>query len=96
MAPETIAFSCAGLPSSAISCVGLSSCEPPHNTSYTFSAPSNDRYAPPIMSRGVMSQGTNWLRISATGRMKTSLLRSEPMAIFKMTGSSRSARKPWT
>src|SRR5690349_21091795 len=48
------------------------------------------------MRIGVSSHGRNWLSSSATGRMMSSLLRSEPMVIFLIIGSSRSAVTPWT
>jgi hypothetical protein len=64
--------------------------------SHSFSAPSKHRYAPPTIRIGVSSQSTNSLRISAAGRMKSSLFRSEPIAIRLITGSSRSGWKPWT
>ena len=40
------------------------------------------------------SHGTNWLSSSAAGRMNSSLLRREPIAIRLMIGSSRSAVMP--
>ncbi len=48
------------------------------------------------MRIGVSSHGTNWLSSSAAGRMKSSLLRSEPTAIFLMIGSSRCGSTPCT
>ena len=42
------------------------------------------------------SPGRNWLSSSAIGRMMTSLLRSEPIVIRLIIGSSRSAVTPWT
>ena len=48
------------------------------------------------MRVGVMIHGTNWLSSSTAGRMKTSLLRIDPMAIFLIIGSSRDAVKPST
>ena len=45
---------------------------------------------------GVSSYGGNSLSSSAAGRMKSSLLRSEPMAIRLMIGSSRSGLRPCT
>jgi hypothetical protein len=41
------------------------------------------------------AHGRNWDSMMA-GRMNSSLLRSDPMAIFLMIGSSRSGVKPWT
>ena len=43
----------------------------------------------------LMIHGTNWLSSSAAGRMKRILLRSEPMAIFLIIGSSRLGSTPW-
>ena len=40
--------------------------------------------------------GANWLRISATGRMISSLLRSDPLAMRQMIESSRSGLRPCT
>lgn len=48
------------------------------------------------MSRGVSSHGANSLRIKAIGRMMSSLLRSEPIVIFLMIGSSRLGLMPST
>lgn len=60
-----------------------------------FSAPSKHRYVPPSMRSGVSTIGRNWLSSMAAGRMKRSLLRSEPIAIRLMIGSSRCGLKPW-
>jgi hypothetical protein len=51
---------------------------------------------PPSMSSGVIAQGANRLSNSAAGSRMSSLLRSEPLAIFQTIGSSRSAAKPTT
>src|SRR6478736_2216637 len=48
------------------------------------------------MRMGAISHSIHWLSTSATGRMISSLLRSEPIAIFLMIGISRSAAMPWT
>src|SRR6478752_1456259 len=48
------------------------------------------------MRIGARSQGTNWLSSSAAGRMNRILLRSDPIAIFLMIGSSRLAATPAT
>src|SRR5687768_178341 len=48
-----------------------------------------------MMSRIGNPSGRNWLSSRATGRMNRSLLRSEPLAIRLMIGSSRAAADPW-
>lgn len=48
------------------------------------------------MRIGVSSQGRNSLSSSAAGRMISSLLRIDPMAIFLMIGSSRFGFAPCT
>jgi hypothetical protein len=48
------------------------------------------------MRIGVSSQGTNWLSSRAAGRMMISLLRSEPVAMRLMIGSSRFGVTPCT
>src|SRR3954462_10653788 len=45
---------------------------------------------------GAISHSIHWLSTRATGRMISSLLRSEPIAILRMMGSSRSAAMPCT
>ncbi|CPU64460.1 Uncharacterised protein [Mycobacteroides abscessus] len=68
----------------------------PETSSHSFSAPSNARYVPPSMSSGVSRKGRNWLSSRIAGRMKSSLLRSDPVAMRLMTGSSRLAARPST
>src|SRR5829696_4410185 len=48
------------------------------------------------MRIGVRRNGRNWLSSRIAGRMISSLLRSEPIAILRMIGSSRSAASPCT
>ena len=92
IAPETIACSCSG-PTAATGSACPSWWE---SFSQTFSAPSYARYVPPSMRIGVSSHGRNWLSSNAIGRMMSSLLRIEPMAIFLTMGSSRSGLTPST
>ena len=93
IAPEVIFFSASG-PRSAAGSLGAWSLW--DRCSITFSAPSKHRYVPPSISSGVSNHGANWLRIRATGRMISNLLRSEPIAIFLMIGSSRLGFTPCT
>ncbi len=48
------------------------------------------------MRSGVSAHGTNWLSSRMAGRMNTSLLRIEPIAIRLIIGSSRSGLNPVT
>ncbi len=48
------------------------------------------------MRIGVITPGRNWLSSSAAGRITSSLLRREPVAMRRMIGTSRSAVTPWT
>ena len=60
------------------------------NLCASFSKPSKQRKAPPIISSGVTAQGANALMASAAGT-RIALLTSEPLATAQTTGSSRSA-----
>ncbi len=71
---------------SAASCVSL--CQ-------TFSNPSKQRKAPPIMSRGAIIAGATALIRRAAGTRIT-LLSRDPFATAQTTGSSRSGVKPIT
>ena len=62
----------------------------------TLWAPSYARKQPPNIRMISTTVGATSLSTSATGRMKSSLLRSEPTAIRLMMGSSRSAARPRT
>ena len=48
------------------------------------------------MSRGVRIHGTNWDSTRMAGRMNRNLLRSDPIAIVLIIGSSRAGLKPVT
>ena len=94
-APFTIFCSCSLLVNSASSSTKLSSsCGT--SFSQTFSAPSKHRYAPPNMRIGVIAHGRNRLSNNATGKMMTSLLKNEPLAMRQIIGSSRSGVNPVT
>ena len=54
-----------------------------------FSAPSKQRYPPPSIKSGTKAHGASAFSSSAMGKMMTSLLRSEPLAIRQIIGSSR-------
>ena len=60
------------------------------NLCASFSKPSKQRKAPPIISSGVTAQGASALMASAAGT-RMALLTSEPFATAHTTGSSRSA-----
>ncbi|CSF39880.1 Uncharacterised protein [Shigella sonnei] len=76
-------------------CAGSSLCLRASSICSTFSTPSKQRNAPPIINRGVIAHGINALMISASGTRIT-LLISDPFATPQTTGSSRLARTPET
>ena len=93
IAPEIVAASSSS-PRAAAGNSGSSWCFPKRWC--TFSAPSKQRYAPPIIKIISTRIATNSLSTRAAGRMNTSLFFIEPIAILRMIGSSRSAVRPCT
>ncbi len=81
-------------PSSGVTSAGFSS-GGWRNLWASFSQPSKQRNAPPIISKGVTAQGANPLIASADGT-RISLFTAEPLATAQTTGSSRSALTPVT
>ena len=96
MAPATVCFSCSGVnsPVGAALLLGLV-CVAADPLPAPCARPRRRGSAPPKIRMTGSSHGRNWPSSSAAGRMKSSLLRSEPIAIFLMIGSSRSAAEPW-
>ena len=89
-APLTIVSSSWAAASSSAACPW------PETFSQIFSAPSKHRYVPPSMSNGESSHGMKALSSRIAGTMKSSLLRSDPIVIRLMIGSSRLGSSPST
>ena len=91
MAPLILVFSSnvsAGLPASSWPSERRNLCS-------SFSTPSKHRYAPPIISNGVIAAGRKNDSSSASGT-RMILLTSEPLATAQIIGSSLSAETPVT
>jgi len=76
-------------------CVSVSCSSLCRNLCASFSAPSKQRNAPPIISSGVTSQGSQVPMASAAGT-RMALLTKEPLHTAHTTGISRSALTPVT
>ncbi len=93
IAPETVAASASGPCSATGSSWSWSSWR---RAWITLWAPSYARKQPPNMRMISTTVGAIALSSSAAGRMNSSLLRSDPSAMRRMIGSSRSAANPRT
>ena len=93
MAPLILVFS--STISSVAACGSWAATWRLRNLCNSFSTPSKQRKAPPIIKSGTISEGINTESNSASGT-KISLLTKEPLVTAHTIGSSRSARTPVT